>query len=243
MAEFMMTEVEALEQRGLEWHDTYGKVEAADAAVAQEMQAVREQHTRNGLLMTSEAALAKYEADWRVQRDREAFGKGGELELELMRASARCEEAIASCEALKSSAELHGASTSNYLMASLLDEQRHVRARGEIAGLTRLQLAELYATLRDADEASNAAIRMIEQAVVMKTLDRLGLQDDPASDAVAIPKLTAAVQERRRARVPSWLFEARARLAQVRSTSFMFALTHLKSGRGIASRPHPPKVA
>jgi hypothetical protein len=151
---------------------------------------------------------------------------------------ARVNDEIAANETLKSASQQYGGGTSTYLMARLLDEQMRVSARQELSGLTRTQITEnVYNKLRDDDEGANAMLRLIENAVVTKTLDRLGLKDDPMSDAVAIGKLTKMVEARRKARVPAWLFEAKARLENESTTTFAFSMSHLRRGRGIAYRP------
>jgi hypothetical protein len=231
-----LNDVEQLEGRATVWYDTFARPEAADTAAAQEMDKVRQETSRAGISLVTDESLKDYEARWRQQRDRDGATEGATLEMDMKVLDQRIAQAIESASVLKSAAEQYGASTTNYLMAQLLDEQRHARALQEISGLTRRELRDRYLATRDDDESNRAFLRLVESSVLGKSTARLGLVDEPDHDVTAVSQLYQAVDERRSKRVPAWLHEARARVGKIRTVKLEFVLGHLRSGRGIASK-------
>jgi hypothetical protein len=241
MAEIVnLNDVEVLEQRAQEWHDSRASSEAADDKSEHEMQRVRAEHSRGGISLATDAALAEYEETWRKNFDRETLASGSTLEFDLDVASQRIADRITASEELKAPQEAHGVGTQNFLLGSILEELQVARIRGDLTGLTRQQLVDAYTEWKD--DRDTTRVRLLETAVLSNGLQKLGVKDDPATDALAVTRLRNAVTERRRKRVEPWLYEAQERLSRIKSQRLDFTMRHLRSGRGIASRPSPKRV-
>jgi hypothetical protein len=128
----------------------------ADKVVEAEMAEVRSQHERNGFQMANKQPLEDYEATFRRSYDRELLASGVQLEIERDVLAAAVRDAIASAEPLKSSAQRHGTSGQNFLLAAMLDELQLARVRQEIVGLTRGQSSSTQSTLRRRDHIDSA---------------------------------------------------------------------------------------
>ena len=239
-SQLTLNDVEALERRTLEWYDSRAKNDAADAQAAEEIERVRAEHSRGGIKLVTDDVLAGYEETWRKNFDRETLTSGLALETDIDVADARFAGRIAASEPLKSPAEMYGTTTDRYLLARIVDELEGTRVRGEFAGLTRQQLVDIYPKWQD--DSDNPRVRVLEDAVLAGTLLKLGVRDDPNTDAKAVMRLRDLVTERRRKRVEPWLFEARERLQRIKSRQLAFTMQHLRSGRGIAHRPAPKQV-
>ena len=209
----------------------------ADKTIAAEMVQARQQHERNGFLMTSQDTLAKYEADQRRAYDRQLSSDGTVLEIERNVLKAEIEEAIAKAQPLQSQAQQHGTSGEKYLLGHILDELQLSRVRSELRGLTRTQVLEQYTASKD--DTDNAFVRTIEAAVLANDLPRLGIveDDNTETDVLVIPRLRDAVNARRRARVPVHLFKAQADIDTSFSLNTGMILKYLRQGVGVASRP------
>ncbi|MGE0703607.1 MAG: hypothetical protein AB7P22_06670 [Vicinamibacterales bacterium] len=209
---------------------------AADAAVAEEITAVKTSHTRNGYVMAGAAVLAEYEGEYRRRYDDGLRADGLRLEAQRDALAADLREAAEASQELPPS--WHAATTTTEAtQRKMLEELTTMRVKSELSGRTRTWLLDRYAQTNDRDDTTET--RLIERAVRAGELDRLGIVDDPDHDAEAIRKLQAAVNARRLARVPVELVTAQAALAKFPGLSLGTTLSILRSGQGIAVRPRP----
>jgi hypothetical protein len=235
LPETYLQEVDQLEALKLEWFEAYAKPDAADAAWEAERAKVVAEHTRGGLTLLTDAVLEQHEQKWRANRDAEGRAQAVVHDAKRSVIASELADAISRAETLRSRAHTEPMGSSNFLLASILDELQVARVRDEFIGLTRMQLVDVVERWKD--DEHNPQVRLFEAAVQAGTLQQLGVRDDPETDALAIPRLERLVSTRRQARVPNTLLEAQARLAK-RSLAYEHAVEHLRSGRGIAVRPH-----
>jgi hypothetical protein len=182
----------------------------ADRVIAADMAATRQQHERNGFLMASSDTLFKYEHEQRAKLDRQLSSDGANAEIKRDVLIGDFKERIAAAQPLPSQAQKHGTSGQNFLLGQILDELQVGRVHQELKGLTRGQVLDKCSASKD--ETDNAFVRTVEAAVLSNDLERLGIVDDAnaEADVLAIPKLKAAIEQRRKARVPEYLFKLQA---------------------------------
>jgi hypothetical protein len=77
-------------------------------------------------------------------------------------------EAIARAETVKSERELHSPTSSDALLAGILELMQLQQLREDLRGLTRTQVAALYSTW--GDEQNRMAVRTIEDTWIMKPM-------------------------------------------------------------------------
>jgi hypothetical protein len=208
----------------------------ADRVIAAEMAATRQQHTKNGFLMASNDTLSKYEIDQRVAYDRALSSDGTQVEIKRDVLQSELAAAIEAAQPLRSFALQYGRGTEKWLVAELLDEFKAQGVRADLRGLTRSQMLERYSRLTDDED--NTAVRLIEDAVLRNDLSRLGIVDDAnaEADVIVIPKLKAAIEERRKARVPEYLHKLQADVANAFDWHLGLNLRYLRKGIGVAAR-------
>lgn len=211
--------------------------ETADAYVARRITDLRQEFTRNGIELLDQDALASPDRKVREEYDKNLQTTLEAADKEREALEQACRAAIEASSELKSPAEEWGTGTEKFLLASILDEQQQQRVRTEIAA-TRAsvdQIANVYKN--SSDTRDSAFVRHVERAARTGTLEGLGVVFDGSVESVAAQmRLQELIAERRRARVPAWLFEAQTRLRATRTLTFTHTLDHLRRGRGIARR-------
>jgi len=227
-------DVASLEAKWESW-DAATRTTVADELTANELQRIRQQTSREGLSFVSESSIAKFEDEFRAKYDREREVEATLLESEAKALEAEIAAAIAKGATVPSERDIHATSTSNALIAGVLEELQVQRLRAEWSTQTLTEIAEQYPTWTD--ERDRTAVRLLEAAITGRGPTSLGVKADPDHDARALLKLQAAVSERRRARVSPALVSLQDRLRATRTMQRDVTLRHLRSGRGIARRP------
>jgi hypothetical protein len=121
-------------------------------------------------------------------------------------------------------------------LIALLTEDKF-RARFERQ--TRQQALDAYDA---ADENTQAGRRLI--AWLEASWGSTPFRADPEHDAIAVSRLQAAIEARQVKRVPAQLLEWHGKVQRARAhAGFVSTLQHLRSGRGIARKPAPLRVA
>jgi hypothetical protein len=231
----LMERVKDYETRTVSWTATRANATDADKVVAAEMAAVTAQHQRNGLLLASPDTLRQYEGNFRKHHDQVLLAEGGQIEADREALAAEIDAAMRAAEELHSLQEYHEANTDRHLLAGILQNLEVQNVRASLVGKTRKELTDVYTV--STDDTHRTLVRLIEHAVAGGALSQLGLRDDPEHDALSILALQTAIRQRRQARVPQSLRDARSRLEKVSTLGFASTMRFLRDGLGIAARP------
>jgi hypothetical protein len=211
----------------------------ADEVTANELERVRQENSRGGIPLATEAALEHYEDEWRTQYDRARRAEATVLDIETDVLRAAIADAITAAETLPSERRVHGTTSEKGLLAAVLEETVAARLAREWPTMTIADLDAAYASWTD--EGDRTAVRLVEQALTAGGLSRLGLkpEGDATREALAVQALQRRVAERRRARVPAGLYEQASRVAKLWTLPRAHLRGHFAEGRGIAKRPRP----
>jgi len=225
--------VEGLEGQVAKWLDG-ANASTAETFVSQGLDEVRRAHTVNGMLLAQGDALAEAERQLRRQFDRDLSATGASIDTALEVTEGRIEQEIRAAEELPPEhATILG--DRDRLMVEIFTGVTEDRLRARFAGRTRRQVLEAYRAADGNSHEGRVLQRLIERQVKAGWAD-LALRDDPDHDATALLELQKVVGERRTARVPAWLHDARTRTQALRrGVRFKTTLEHLRSGRGIAT--------
>jgi hypothetical protein len=165
------------------------------------------------------------------------------IDRELREINRECQERLAAAEQVGPEPALHGASEEVRLLAKLTGDNQKAAALTLLSGRSIGYVRQQYAQARDED--NRELVRLVEDQIGRGFVD-LRLTPD-RTDASELMALRVLVRERRTARAQQRDPEAvtaRQRLTEMRSATVDSLLRHVRSGRGIARRPHgrPIKV-
>jgi hypothetical protein len=208
--------------------------EQAEPWVAERVAEARRPFIVNGIDSTPPHVIEQHEAAARTQWDRDRAAEGVRLEAELAGAEAIIADRMAAAKVLPPTVEPLVSRTERQLeeFVALLVTREW---REHFATRTRQQALDAYTAADEQTQAGRRLVTFIEQQWTSTAF-----RDDPDRDAIAISRLKTAIEARQLARVPQELIEWRNRIHRAqRYAGFTEVLRHLRSGRGIASRPTP----
>jgi hypothetical protein len=209
-------------------------VERAEPWVADRVAEAHRPFVVNGIDSTPPAVLDQHEQAARTQWDGDRAAEGAVLETELAGVAAVLGDRIDAAKVVTPYLEPLTSPQmrqTEELIALLMED----KLRERFGRLTRREALDIYTT---ASEETQAGRRMI--AFLETHRETVGFVDNPDDDAVAIHQFKAAIEARQLARVPKQLLDWRDRIQRAqRYAGFTEVLRHLRSGRGIATRPKP----
>ncbi len=190
----------------------------------------------DGVLTVSQAAITEYRVEVRAALQRRASA----YVTELANVQKAAVEALTVAEAvhaeLPTEAQRLGPNADDHLrlMARSVDVQEADAAVRRLAGRTFGQIADVYE--KTPDSSTDAALVRTIETGVRDGFHGIDVARTGADDAFAVARLQRLVAERRKARLPDWLKDARARVEKAVPATLRSHAAIVKAGVLIPKR-------